>query len=108
MNIIARFAEIKARLQQMGFRSNRWPDLLDSPKSPQGFLRVVLFEGDERIQLVRFDGREFVLWELHLALSLPTAVFDASLAAACADAGVQPKTYRARLNGRPVRVTVPA
>lgn len=107
MNIINRFAEIKTRLHKLGFRAVRWPELLDSPRRADGFLRAVVHEDDDRVQLVRFAANEMVNWELDLPMSLPVAVFDAALAAACAEVGARPRICQAKLNGRAVRVTVP-
>lgn len=107
MDTLSRFAEIKFLLAKNGFRSNRWPELLDSPKRPDGFLRVIVHEDDHRVQLVRFTLHEVIMWELDLSMSLPPAIFDAALNAAFAECGVKPRTYRTKLNGREVRVTVP-
>ncbi len=107
MKNTSRFTEIKSRLHKHGFRAQRWPELLDSPRRADGFLRVIVHEDDDRVHVVRFARNEMVNWELDLPMSLPVPVFDAALAAAFAEVGARPKTYQAKLNGCAVRVTIP-
>lgn len=97
---------LPARLLALGFTNTLRAEWLDSPLGADGFLRVVI-EPEGRLELYRLTRNEVLQWELKLSVHLPETILSAALTAAFIECGVKPKTYRAKLNGREVRVTVP-
>jgi hypothetical protein len=92
MNKTTRFASIKLQLAALGFRDRKGWGHLDSQPNAEGWLRVCIEEGDDRLDVYRFDKNQVTLWNLTLSIHLPEPVLAASLGSALADIGAKWKT----------------